>query len=262
MSYLKLFLKTLTITVFALTLSMGFSSCSDDDDEELVYNEPGEIPGLGTTPGELTGTPFSLPNGLKLAGEIEGLNVSYYGRSLQSKTELPEISTDFVALFKLARASSDTIMGSGVWVNVSIPVENTTNRNIDAKFPAGLILEANTTGYQYGLLLKKVDVSVPANSVYKINLNMYCANKTLSASSTYARYRWGVVSNSSLIRDLCNRLKNKQINIEEFDRNNSTEISVYRNQVNKIQQILWNLTDLGYPLSDDDKEYLAELPNS
>ena len=67
------------------------------------------------------------------------------------------------------------------------------------------------------------------------------------------------MSNSSVIVDLCERLKNKEINYEEFA---SDEISVFRAQRTVLQNIVWNLTDYGNPHSEANIKYIEELPNS
>jgi len=56
-----------------LIMALSFNSCNKDKDEEQESsNEAGKIPGLGNTPGNLTGTPFTLPPGVVLTGDITG----------------------------------------------------------------------------------------------------------------------------------------------------------------------------------------------
>lgn len=126
------------------------------------------------------------------------------------------------------------------------------------EFPAGLITKSKSGGYQNGLLLKKVVVEVPAKSSYKIALLTYCANASKSASSSYETYEWAVISNSSLIVDLCNRVKNKKINYEDFL---SNETYTYSSQVYTLQGIVWKLTDYGNVLSEIDIKYIDDIPN-
>lgn len=85
---------------------------------------------------------------------------------------------------------------------------------------------------------------------------MHCGNSSLNPSSSSEKYEWAVISNSSLIVDLCNRLANKKINYEEF----SIGESGYGTQVNKLQDILWRLTD-GTGITESDIEYIDSLPN-
>ena len=86
---------------------------------------------------------------------------------------------------------------------------------------------------------------------------MYCGNAKKSPSSTAEFYDFAVVSNSSTIHDLIDRLKNKKINYEDFSDDTS---SVFTDQVFRIQDILWQLTDFPDGLSEDDISYINELP--
>lgn len=233
-----------------LTFSVLFTSCSSDDDKEIIIDDqPGEIPGLGNADGELTGTEFTLPNGLELEGDIVGVTSRY---SLKTKDNIVEDS-DFDHLTK---ASTDVI-GSGKWVQVAVRIKNLTNRDIDVIFPARLIVKSLSGRYQNGVLLKKTKTKVLANETHTVALLMYCGNSSLSPSSSSEKYKWAVISNSSLIVDLCNRLVNKKINYEEFV---DTKVG-YSNQVSSLQSILWRLTD-GTGLTEYDIEYIESLPNS
>jgi Iap family predicted aminopeptidase len=91
---------------------------------------------------------------------------------------------------------------------------------------------------------------------------MYCGNSDRKPSSPSETYKFAVVSNSSLIVDLCQRLKNKKINIEEYNMRNSSENDAYQEIVTRLQAILWYLTDLGYSLTESEIEYIESLPNS
>ena len=233
-----------------LAFAVLFTSCSNDDDEKevIIDDQPGEISGLGDAPGELTGIEFTLPNGVELEGDIYGASSQY---SLKTKGDEVEES-DFDNL-----KASVNVIGSGKWVQVAVRLKNLTNRDIDVIFPARLVVKSLSNRYQNGVLLKKTKTTVLANETHSVALLMYCGNKNLSPSSSYQKYEWAVISNSSLIVDLCNRLANKKINYEEF----TDSKSVYGNQVGPLQSILWRLTD-GSGLSDSDIEYIESLPNS
>ncbi len=242
----------LGLSLFALfTLPILFTSCSSDDDEKeiIIDDEPGEIPGLGNDKGELTGIEFKLPDGLELEGDIVGVNSRY---SLKTKDAVVEAS-DFDHLTK----ASTNVIGSGKWVQIAIRIKNLTNRNIDVIFPARLVVKSLSGAYQNGILLKKTKATVLGNETHTIALLMYCGNSSLYPSSSSEKYKWAVISNSSLIVDLCNRLANKKINYEEF----IDSKTIYSRQVGYLQDILWHLTD-GTGLTESDIEYIDSLPNS
>lgn len=243
-------------------ISFSFISCSDDDNDnkeekiEIIENEPGKIPGLGNMEGELTGKPFTLPDGIELESEIKG-----YGSDVKSaldKKNQSLVDDEFEFLLKQTKSTIE-LVGSGYYVKLAINLKNNKDKNIDVEFPSGLIIKSLSGKYQHGLLIKKVKVTIPAKSTHSIALFMYCGNANKGSSSTYETYEWGVISNSSVIVDLCERLKNKKINYEEFA---SDEISVFKAQRTVLQNIVWNLTDYGNPLSEANIKYIEELPNS
>ncbi|MFV0539147.1 MAG: hypothetical protein ACK5M3_17545 [Dysgonomonas sp.] len=242
----------LGLSLLALfTIPILFTSCSSDDEKEIIIDDqPGEIPGLGNAEGEITGAEFILPNGIELEGDIVGISYKHTKSTL--KNEAPE-SFDF----SNATKSATEVIGSGYYVQVTVKLTNTTNRDIDVIFPARLVVKSLSGRYQNGVLLKRTKAIAPANATHTVALLMYCGNSSMSPSSTSEKYKWAAISNSSLIVDLCNRLVNKKINYEEF----SGSESGYRNQVDNLQHILWNLTD-GTGLRESDIEYIDSLPNS
>lgn len=261
----KSFLLILSFTLFSFT----FAGCSsDDDDNDVITDEPGKIPGLGETPGDLSGTPFTLPDGVVLEGEITGA-YSFYSYSsssyipLEIKNVFQQKNLDVVSLkSEFADNSAADTIGSGHYVSTIINLKNSTASEKEIVFPAGLILTSVTGNYQNGVLLKKASTKIPANSSRKIRLHMYCGNSDRKSSSPNETYRFAVVSNSSLIVDLCQRLKNKKINIEEYNMRNSSENDVHQEIVTRLQSILWYLTDFGYSLTESEIEYIESLPNS
>lgn len=257
------------ILIFLFLMVFVVSCSKKDAVDPIVTHEPGEIPGLGNTLGELTGSPFVLPGGLTLEGEITGYDGYYYGQGpaiSNDKLELPqakkhakELSTREVSFANLKAVSGVSEVGSGRYVRLLIHVRNNTGSKKTLNFPAGLIIKSRSGDYQNGILLKKTSVEIPANDVHAVVLYMYCGNESRSASSSYEQYDWAVVSNSSLIVDLCNRLADKKINYEEFEYN---DLGTYNTQRSKLQSILWKLTDNYAPLSDEDIDWINGLPGS
>ena len=148
--------------------------------------------------------------------------------------------------------------GSGMCVTIIIPLKNNTSRQIDVEFPAGLIFEAVDEAYQHGILLKKTKVSVPAGATYRFGLFLYCCNAHKHGSDPSAKYLKPVITTSKLLLNLCDLVKNKRINIEEYIAKESEYLQITYN----LQDMVWKLTDEGEMLDKADLDYIAGLPDS
>lgn len=253
MNYKNILKKTPIIIIIIFCL---ISSCSKEDvNEDIQYDEPGVIAGLGETEGVSTGTPFALPYGILLANEITGYDGFIRSAKEQKKSSPIILSEDIPIPIHVA----DTMIGSGYYVKLFISLKSTLAVNKVVEFPAGLIINSKSPYYQNGILLKTTKITVPRAKTYKIVLLMYCGNNEREPSSPNIGYEWGVVSNSSLIKDLCKRLKNKKINYEEF--NSDDEINYYE-QRHILQELVWNLTDYYNELSDYNIQWINDLPTS
>lgn len=205
--------------------------------------EPGNIPGLGNTPGNLTGESFSLPN-VWLSEEITG--AGHYNDYWDKPIEEPEIH----------------YYGSGKgYVDLLLKLSNAGSTSITVTFPAATIFVSKTGNCQNGILLKEVKITIPANSYYYLCLSLYCGNKHKSAAGSNDVYNLGVISDADPLIDLCNKLKNKKINIEKFSRTNTEDRYTYNSQIDMLQNILWKVTD-GNGLTQGDIEYINSLPNN
>ncbi|MHA7109694.1 hypothetical protein ACRTDU_06185 [Sunxiuqinia elliptica] len=261
---------TLTFSLL-MALCMVFTSCSKDDDEQPEQENyaPGEIPGLGDASGELTGAPFNLPQGIELLDEIEGFdftsgywNFTGGSASLNVQTKKAPLKNTFVQ--KSVRTKSHETyhyFGSGCnLVDLLIPMTNNNSVATTVNFPAGTILKSRTGDTQNGVLIKKVSITIPAKTDYYLYLSFYCGNANRDAAGTGDVYDLGVVSNAHPIIVLCNKVKNKKINIEDF----SPELSnymIYTTQAIRLQDIIWSITD-GEGMSEEDISYINSLPNS
>ncbi|MDR2121166.1 MAG: hypothetical protein LBP64_09900 [Tannerella sp.] len=267
-------------TVAIMIATLIFVSCEKNDPMTEPEPEPkhewgrgetpGKIAGLGNTKGEPAGTPFKLPDGIETAGRIMGgYDPANYYQSVGKRDALPY--TGFIRTKTVqTRAAGDTvrvdtIVGSGMLhVQIFIPLKNTTSQDISITFPAGLILKSVTDSCQNGLLLKKTTVDVPAKGFCGVLLIMYCGNEELSQSLTTEEYVFTVISSSSLIMDLCERVKNKRINTEEYPsgRHGYADSEQYYDYALKLQYMVWKLTDWGELLSEEDITYIEQMENS
>jgi hypothetical protein len=269
------------LLVAAAAALLFVSSCEKNDSElepkpepepEQVEDTPGNIAGLGETSGEPTGTPFRLPDGIETAGKIMGGYNQYNYQSagtVDKQAALRQLKS--IGKGRTVRTRSDgesvpldTIVGSGSYVGVFIPLRNITSHDILVTFPAALILKSVSGECQNGVLLKKVTVNIPAGRICGVLLLMYCGNENLYPSYWDEEYVFTVVSNSSLITDLCDRVKNKRINNEEYplDPNGYADDDQYFLYESHLQEMLWKLTDDGEPLSEEDIAYIEQMENS
>ncbi|MDR0408754.1 MAG: hypothetical protein LBH45_07560 [Campylobacteraceae bacterium] len=227
------------IKLFTLVLLLGFLvGCGGGSDGsgggsggEIDNSQAGEISGLGLNyEGEVYGTPYNLPQGVSLKTDMRGLSWAGY-----------LIAGEFYSAIT-SFSGYDTIVGSGGAVALSVEFENLNSVPKEVVFPAGLIIKPIEKGIQNGILLKETRVTIPANTnSYKIILVMYCANLGIPSSwNLQVIYDGWVVTNSSLIQDLINRLKNKKINIEEYS---SAEVNQYDENTTRLASILWKITN-------------------
>jgi hypothetical protein len=249
-------------------MTLTVSSCSKWI-EDLLKGE-GSIPGLGNVTGELTGTQFKLPDGVIPVGDItgEGDQENYW--TLNAPTERMFVQKDGTVEKRITpvrtRAGEEMeihYFGSGEgYVDLLITLQNTRSTAVEVTIPAATIFVSKAGDTQNGVLIKKVVFTIPAGSVYRLCLSMYCGNLSRGTAHRGDIYVFGVVSDAKALLDLCDRVKNRKINIEEFSRTSSTDKSIYDTQAEKLQSIVWQITDFSGKLSDSDISYINSLPNS
>lgn len=268
-----------------LSVNLFLTGCSKNEDEPdngaIQTHTPGNIPGLGEKGGELTGTAFALPDNIEIIGKIwGGFDPSASPRSWAAGTKKTTSFSKSISLRAGGNTMISETIGSGSYVTLYIVLKNRSSRDIEILFPAGLIAKSLSGNAQNGVLLKKTMTLVSANSTKAIMLMMYCGNANREASSTEEEYQFAVVSNSSLILSLCNSLKDKRINHEEYDIISLAEIlsdpnfnwdnfdwetlfvGQYNDYSSFIQSALWKLTDDSEALSSEDLSYINSMENS
>lgn len=259
---------SMMLLLCAVVTALSFNSCKKEN--PVVTYKDGEIPGLGNTEGDLTGTPFKLPEGVELTGTITGDADNYFYWEFDWGYDgMPSYSfinkKGKVETKSLSPKRADEeihYFGSGPgYVDLLIPLRNKLTTAITVTFPAATIIRSQDGDCQNGVLLKKVVITIPASSEYKLCLSMYCGNLSKHSAGSSDVYVWAVVSDAKPILDLCDMVKNKKINIEEYDSTSYDEYQIYNSIVNKLQDIVWDITDY-YGMDEYSIEEVLALPNS
>ncbi|MBC7902352.1 MAG: hypothetical protein H7Y27_02980 [Gemmatimonadaceae bacterium] len=221
-----------------IAISIGLS-CTKGDRDETSIEKPGSIPGIGEMPGKPQGEKFTLPNGVKLKGDIVG------------QEDGP--------------SSQDCVFdGQGffVIVKMALQADSSATGNTEVEFPAGLVITTASEGFQHGLLVERVVVTVPpimpgsGGNNCQVSLMLFCLNSGRKPSDASAKYNLGPVTNSPLLKDFINRLSPKKIAYSAFPPNDDTWKMIEED----LQSVLWHITN-GNGLTDNDLEIIKNLPN-
>ncbi|MDR3346451.1 MAG: hypothetical protein LBS73_04665 [Campylobacteraceae bacterium] len=258
--FIKLFMAVLFAGFLVGCGSSGGGSSSGGD-------SVGDISGFGDNTGEISGEEFVFPEGIEInSSSIRGYKIA--GRQtetddLQAKFSKKLEQNLYTPNYNIIPGTYDVAVGSGAtYVKVLIVVRNNNNVSTNVTFPARLIARSSTGKYQNGILLKKASVAVPANTLYRITLVMYCGN--VNKHATYDGdaewYDKLIVSDSATLKELTDLVANKKINVEEYT---DAEEDDYDDITYKLQQIVWNITETtGAGLTQYRKDWIEALPDS
>ncbi len=213
-------------------------NCKKESEPISSANEkPGHIPGMGEAAGSPIGTQFTLPKGIKLIGDIVGK---------ESGPDNGQCVYD----------------GSGFWVNVTMTLRNDSiSSPVTVEFPPGLIVTSAAEGFQHGLLIERVLVTLPPKEnggpgqPCKVTLMLSCLNASRHPSSAEASYKLGPITSSSLLKDFIHRLSTKRTKYSEYQGSDL----FFENQ-EYVQDALWSITD-GDGLTERDLQHISQLPS-
>nr|WP_321412675.1 hypothetical protein [uncultured Carboxylicivirga sp.] len=228
-------------------LLIGFilflSSCS----EELEQAEtPGNIPGMGNTPGsiEVMGQ-ITLPDGVVIDGDIKGSS---------------EFTTSASAILKSEGGGDDHEEGGGCdhgsehqpgqegrcehgsggqWVAVDLTIVNTTDLEKEIILPAGCVFECQEDGYQHGILIQEIFIKIMGRGAINIKLNLYCLNRGKDGSNATLTYQLRGIASSKNMGHLTTKLEGKKIDVIYF-RDTPEE---YQNLISELQKLVWAITN-------------------
>ncbi len=235
-----------------LVLSLAIMAISLISCQKHELETAGNIKGMGNTPGQLeVKEPFNLPQGILLEGDITGIE------DIISKSKGSELSFD---------AKSDySYFGSGKYVRLQINLINISNHAKTVFFPKGLLMQCNNGNSQHALLCQTTWFCIQPNTSRRIYLDLYCINEGVRAPDQNSTYKILGVSNSQVIGNLLKMIGWKKVNYEmiygTFSRGKGiAETPTYEEITERLQEIIWNLTDKGIDITVEDKAFLESIP--
>ena len=220
-------------------LSLIFVSCT-----KVAEESAGNIQGMGNTPGNLEiESPFVLPEGIVLVGDITGLDNS-------------------AAKAGDSKAIAPYCYGSGgKMIKLKITLLNTSNKYKTIFFPKGLLWKCNQEGYQDALLCQTTWCTVEPNSQRTILMDLYCINYGRDPSDNLSSYRILGITSSKIIWSFLNRIGWRKINFEHwYSPSKGDAQPSYEEITERFQNIVWDLTNHGVEISDEDKAFIESIP--
>lgn len=223
----------------AALLMFALSACNNDDDKNIFtpfqavdiqasHSDAYYNAGLGENPGIPAGVLYKLPAGIEVVGYIHGNAPSVMASPQIDKTNNP----DFVPIENNQKTNWITY-GYGSLVNLYFTLHNTNNTSTTVTIPKGTVCyEANhVPSFQHGLLVKGVDIVVPANDSADVHLALFCINAHHGIANSTTQYVLGVITIHPDFLTVCNIL-NAKTYIDPAD-------------YGTIQSIIWKITDNG-----------------
>jgi len=221
--------------------------------EKNKSETPGNIPGMGEASGDLqVKEDFKLPQGISLIGDIAGLDKpdSKYGE-LKSAYDVKSVYPCY---------------GSGKFVKLQLTLLNTANNPRTVFFPKGLLWRCKSQDYQHAILLQTTWVCLQANSMRTFVVDLYCINLGIPAPKSDATYRILGVTSSKVMCNLLNMIGWRRINYEMIfgklypDQKGIAEEPAYEEITERVQNIVWNLTNNGINVTAEDKAFIESIP--
>ncbi len=224
------------IYVFSLAVMVLLGSCTSDNpvfqtfdpvDNHVSYSSDYYTNGLGDNPGIPAGELYSFPQGIDIVGFVHGNAPSYVPPPEGYDKE------KYLANYQPVSDKTYETYGWGSYVNLYFTLENTTNQEIIVTLPKGTICHEadHDPSSQHGILVKTVNIPIPANSTKDIHLVMFCCNAHRGVAAPDDPYKIGIITANPDFQTVCNILDSKSY-IDPAD-------------FGTIQTIIWKITDNG-----------------
>lgn len=232
--------------VFLIAISvLGFASCEKEETGET----PGNIPGLGDTPGKPEiKEKFVLPEDIRIVGEITGFeNPNQLSPDLKSAGN-----------YKLP------IYGSGSDVKLKLTLRNDGKKKRTLFLPKGLIWENKTGEYQHGLQIQTIWICLNPGETRQVTIRLYCANLNWEIPNQNGVYNILGVTSSKIIWKLLDLIGWKMVNYEMIKTENdlkSGNSPSFDEITDRLQKIIHNLTDTRKEIDEEDIKFIESIPN-
>jgi len=225
-----------TSTFFLLVFVLAsLSSC-----EKEMIDSPGNIQGMGSSLEKpVIKSVFELPDGIFLINQINEPD--------------PNDTTNVK-------------FGSGKSERLKITLFNSTSSSRTVFLPKGLIFKNSTPGYHNGILLQTTWMTIEAGTRRDVIVELFCINSGLIHDGQDSDYYFLGVSDSPTFSHLLDLIGWRKINYEmiygSFKGSQPVTPSgpAYSDITARLQTIIWNLTDLGIGISDEDKKFIESIP--
>jgi len=218
-------------TIISLTLI----SCTKE-----LPDSPGNIPGMGTSLDKFEIRDiYELPNGIYLIDQIKE----------------PDLKDTVSSKF-----------GSGKNERLKIALYNSNTSPRTVFFPKGLIFKNSVQGYHNGILLQTTWVTLEAGVRREIIVELYCINSGLLHDNQDSHFNFLGVPDSPTFSRLLDMISWRKINYEmiygSFKGSQPVTPSgpAYSDITARLQTIVWNLTDLGISISEEDQKFIESIP--
>ncbi|OPZ97190.1 MAG: hypothetical protein BWY70_01565 [Bacteroidetes bacterium ADurb.Bin408] len=202
------------------------------------------LAGLGDHIGYPAGTPYTLPPVIHLVSDIRG---GYY-----SKSSVIKKNKSYKGPFPINLIPKNWVYyGTGTYVELYFKLYNTLTTDTLVIIPGGLIfcdsLDNDTSNgiYQRGFILQNDTIYIHAHDTAYVVLEAYCLNANLSASDYGAVYYIGPVTSNPNLNQIVTIMSAKQYPF---------------GHESEIQDIIWNVTDYGQNITQQEIQFLNNLP--
>jgi hypothetical protein len=150
--------------------------------------------------------------------------------------------------------------GSGS-VHLKITLLNYTDTAKTVFLPRGLLFECNSSDNHNLMMLQTSWVCIKPNRSKTFILDIYCVNKARKhPADSGITYKIAGTTGSKVMNGLLDQIGWKKTNYEMIIGSNGGKTNRYEDLVFPLRDIVWNLTDFGIDLSDEDREFLQSIP--
>jgi hypothetical protein len=223
--------------LFVLALFTGNIAC------EKIVELPGQIPGMGGTPGEIeVSDSFSFPEAIHLLGKIKGFDDDMTGYS---------------------RFGCGT---SGCGLRIKFTLVNSAGEPRTVFFPRGLIIKSDSADYKNGILLQTTWVSLEANSSRNVFMELCGLEPNDPDINQNITYSIIGKTDSEVMKSLLDIISWKMINYEMIygtfsGKDGDSKSYSYTEIADRLRDIVYNLTTYGTGITSDDRAFINNIPD-